>query len=136
MNARFDFYRTPEIVFGPGQLKRLPEIILKCGKSILLVTGISSFRSTEHWDRLSHSCKDHKIELFQEVCGTEPSPQLVDDIKDRHREHKIDAVLAIGGGSVLDCGKAVSAMLGKEGSVTDYLEGVGSKTPDGTKVPF
>ena len=42
MDARFDFYRTPEIVFGPGQLERLPEIILKCGKSILWVTGISS----------------------------------------------------------------------------------------------
>ena len=48
----------------------------------------------------------------------------------------MDVVLGIGGGSVLDGAKAISAMLGKKESVAEYLEGVGSKIPDGSKVPF
>jgi alcohol dehydrogenase class IV len=48
----------------------------------------------------------------------------------------IDAVVAIGGGSVIDAGKAVSAMLKADGPVTDYLEDVGTKQHSGLKIPF
>ena len=49
---------------------------------------------------------------------------------------EIDLLVAIGGGSVVDAGKAVSAMLPLEGSVRDYLEGVGTKTHTGMKKYF
>ena len=45
-------------------------------------------------------------------------------------------VVSIGGGSVTDAGKAISAMIPKEDSIKNYLEGVGNKTHDGKKVPF
>ncbi len=54
----------------------------------------------------------------------------------KYSDERIDAVISIGGGSVIDAGKAVSAMLGKTGSVEEYLEVVGSKEHPGTKVPF
>jgi len=67
----------------------------------------------------------------------EPTPELVDSIVAEFRGRGVDAVCAVGGGSVVDAGKAVSAMLPQDGSVFEYLEGVGSGTPhDGRKVPF
>ena len=51
-------------------------------------------------------------------------------------KNKVQAVVAIGGGSVVDAGKAVSAMVGKQAPVFHYLEGVGTEIHDGTKLPF
>ena len=66
----------------------------------------------------------------------EPSPELIDEIVSGLRAGNIDAVVAIGGGSVIDAGKAVSAMLKADGPVTEYLEDVGAKQHSGLKVPF
>jgi alcohol dehydrogenase class IV len=60
----------------------------------------------------------------------------VDEIAGEYRDQQISVVVGIGGGSAVDAGKAVSAMLCCEGSVSEYLEGVGTKTHSGTRVPF
>ncbi len=73
--------------------------------------------------------------IFKVVTG-EPSPEVVDGIAKEMRDQRIGTVAALGGGSVLDAGKAVSAMLCEEGSVMEYLEGVGTREPSGKKVPF
>ncbi len=70
-----------------------------------------------------------------EVSG-EPSPELIDKIVAGLKNRNIDVVVALGGGSVVDTGKAVSAMIGKDESIFEYLEGVGNKIHDGSKVPF
>ena len=136
MTLYFSFYRTPEIIFGAGSLERLPEIMSGYGSSVLLVTGSASFQSSHSWDWLKQTCQENKIDLLRASCSTEPSPQFVDEIKDKYQRQHIDAVIGVGGGSVLDGAKAVSAMLGKKDSVIEYLEGVGRKTPNGSKVPF
>lgn len=76
-------------------------------------------------------------DLWQAGRGEIPeaSSAVVDAIVDSVRT-AVDAVVAIGGGSALDTGKAVSAMLATDGSVEEYLEGVGTRTPPGAKVPF
>ncbi|MFW6213105.1 MAG: iron-containing alcohol dehydrogenase [Spirochaetota bacterium] len=66
---------------------------------------------------------------------SEPSPDIVDAIAASLPEAP-DVVVAIGGGSAVDTGKALSAAIVMQGSIADYLEGVGSKEPTGTKVPF
>ena len=54
----------------------------------------------------------------------------------KYSDERVDVVISIGGGSVIDAGKAISAILNKTGSVREYLEVVGNKEHPGTKVPF
>ena len=66
----------------------------------------------------------------------EPSPEMVDNAVAELTDDNADLVISIGGGSVIDAGKAISAMTGKSDSVTGYLEGIGTKIHPGTKLPF
>lgn len=132
----FGFYRTPALVFGEGVLKEVGPIAAKRGESLLLVTGARSLRSSPHWDRLISVLRENGLTYRDIVIEGEPTPKMVDNAVEEARSHGITAVIGIGGGSVLDTGKAIAAMLVKEGSVKDYLEGVGSKKHDGKRAPF
>ncbi|MHA1933599.1 MAG: iron-containing alcohol dehydrogenase, partial [Promethearchaeota archaeon] len=66
----------------------------------------------------------------------EPSPLFIDDSVQQFQKKNIELVVGIGGGSVTDAGKAISAMIPKKDSIKNYLEGVGSKNHDGNKLPF
>ena len=68
--------------------------------------------------------------------AAEPSPELIDTITADLSGDNIDLVIAIGGGSTLDGGKAISVMLAEGGNVNRFLEGIGTKTPSGRKIPF
>jgi alcohol dehydrogenase class IV len=108
----------------------------KFGNEILLITGRQSFLQSEHWDRLCLHLQDAGIKWRQYIIDHEPSPALIDTCVQQFKSDNLQLIVAIGGGSVLDAGKAISAMLEQEGSVRDYLEGVGTKKPKGQKVPF
>jgi len=66
----------------------------------------------------------------------EPSPAIIDNVVNSYFRQKIDLVVGIGGGSVLDAGKAISAMMYKSDPVIEFLEGIGHKEHNGTKLPF
>ncbi len=136
MVRSFDFNSTPKIIFGSGKLKLLPGILEEFGNTVLLVTGQRSFTQSEHWDKLLLRFESARVHWNHFIVQGEPSPEVIDECTATSRSSAIDAVVAIGGGSVLDAGKAVSAMLKQPGSVIDYLEGVGTKSPTGNKVPF
>lgn len=132
----FQFAKLPQIIFGYGNASGLAAYILRYGRNIILLTGKSSFINSEAGVRLLASLKENKLEFNHVTIEGEPSPEMIDNVTIRARYNKPDVVVAIGGGSVLDAGKAISAMLTTPGSVTDYLEGVGFKELPGTKIPF
>ncbi|MDT8374846.1 MAG: iron-containing alcohol dehydrogenase [Bacteroidales bacterium] len=124
------------IYFGSGKISELPGIVSYYGKSVLLVTGARSFMDSRRAGRLFDLFGSNGITFQHVTVRSEPSPQTVDDTVLKFAGREINAVVSIGGGSVIDAGKAISAMLGKTGSVTEYLEVVGNKEHPGTKVPF
>lgn len=137
MSEMFSIARLPRIDFGPGSIMKLPALLARYGKRVLLVTGGASFCATPHWAELSDTLRDQGFawEIFR-VNG-EPSPQLVDDAVAALRGSQFDVVLGIGGGSVLDAAKAIAGLLGSGNSVMDYLEGVGPELPYlGPSTPF
>jgi alcohol dehydrogenase len=132
----FLFVRPPRILFGPGTFGELGKNAASFGPRVLLVTGASSLKSTGSLARsqsllVSAGC----VFLHATVCG-EPSPVLIDTIVRNGRDYHADCVVAIGGGSVLDAGKAVSAMLPSGKPVKGFLEDVGAEKPVGEKVPM
>jgi alcohol dehydrogenase class IV len=132
----FRFYGVPRIVFGPGSLAELPAVIKTYGSPVLLVTGASSFEAGEKGQAFFKTLDKENFTVFRYRIKGEPSPAIIDGITEKYRGKNIRVVVAIGGGSVMDAGKAASAMLIEEGKVRDYLEGVGSIKPSGLKVPF
>ena len=132
----FIFARMPEIHFGAGMLSRLPALIALRGKRGLLVTGSSSFRRSTHCERLMAALDAAGITVFQVSVSGEPSPAFVDETVARYRSESLDWVVSIGGGSAIDAGKAISAMLPSGDSVVEYLECKDIRKHDGRKTPF
>lgn len=133
MIESFNFSPCPQIIFGLGKLKELPELLSKY-ENILLVTGGRSFKTSSHYINLINDLKGKTI--FDITVNNEPTPNFIDSTVSKYKNCSIDVVVSIGGGSVLDCGKAISAMLPLEDSVMNYLEGFETRVHPGHKVPF
>jgi alcohol dehydrogenase class IV len=132
----FNLIRIPKIFFGPGRIDHLTEILKNTGKNVLVITGSSSHLRNKHLANLFFNLEKEGFMLHFDKISGEPSPNEVNRITSRFRPIELNAVVSIGGGSVIDAGKAVSAMLPLEGSVLDYLEGVGKKSHPGLKKFF
>lgn len=126
----------PRIYFGSGKVSDLPLIINQYGNSVILVTGKHSFVSSVPGQSLIDKIKEGCDKYTHVVVSSEPSPEIVDQAVSNLNNNHFDVVVAIGGGSVMDAGKAISAMMYKTESLVDFLEGVGLKTHPGTKIPF
>ncbi len=139
MVSSFQCLPVPHIVFGTRKLSALPDLYRSYGKNPVLVLGRTSLSKYRTWQdiktRIIDTCSSG-IPPVIEVCS-EPTPALIDEAVSRLLQSSpIDMVIAIGGGSVLDAGKAISAMLVEQKPVTYFLEGVGTKQPSGNKLPF
>ncbi|WP_287155673.1 iron-containing alcohol dehydrogenase [Candidatus Solincola tengchongensis] len=136
MKAGWEFGRSPRVVFGPGVLRRLGEEAAFLGRRVLLVTGASSLQRSGRLDEMLRELSRRSLEVHRLGVRGEPSPETVDRAVLEHRGKGIDLVVAVGGGSVLDADKAVSAMLPLGDPVEDYLEGVGKAAHPGKRLPF
>lgn len=136
MIAPFSFSKLPEIHFGLGTFSKLPDKIKRFGDNALLVLGNRSFQNSNHWNKLQNLLKEKNICFLIVNVNNEPTSEFIDDTISLYRNNNIDVIVSIGGGSVLDAGKAISAMFFKEKTIVNYLEGVGNKIHDGKKLPF
>lgn len=126
----------PKIYFGAGEFSKLPELISSYGINALIFIGGESLKKTGRLNELARKLNQAQIKYKGISVWNEPATEAIDGVVSQVRNTPIDVVVAIGGGSVIDFGKAVSAMIPVDGSVKDYLEGVGTKKPSGVKVPF
>lgn len=136
MVKAFQFAALPIIHFQNGMLGSLPKIIKNYGNSVILATGKESLNQTGKFIELLNAFEMSGIVYHRVSIPGEPGPSIIDETVARYRNTKIDVVVGIGGGSVLDAGKAISAMMYKEESVMTFLEGVGDRNHPGTKLPY
>jgi alcohol dehydrogenase class IV len=136
MKGNFDFAAIPPLYFGAGKIAFLPSIAKYYGKKILIVRGRRSFDQSESRAAIFEQLGENGLDFESCVIDREPTPEMIDRAVSSFAAFNPDVVAGIGGGSVLDAAKAISAMLPLRGPVKDYLEGVGTKTHPGTKVPF
>ncbi len=132
----FDLSRIPRIVFGTGTIKKLPGLLEEFGHRYLVITGASSFQSGNSGRNFLKALESSDKIIYRGRIIKEPSPSDVDEIVMEYYGRDIDVVVGIGGGSVLDAAKAVSAMLRIGEPVREYIEVVGNKMHPGTKIPF
>lgn len=114
-------YSIPTTVyFGKGQIANLPSIVKTYGTRVLLVYGGGSIKRNGIYDTVVSLFKENNIE-FQELSGVEPNPRVSTVRRGIEicRKNNIDLILAVGGGSTVDCSKAVSAGLKYNGDVWD-----------------
>lgn len=121
--SSFEFATANRIVFGAGKLNELGKLIQGNTKRVLLVRGHSS----DAISRLSEIFSALGIPFTKFQVHGEPT---VDLIREGVRAaHDCDMIIGLGGGSVLDTGKAIAALVTNPGDVFDYLEVIGKGKP-------
>ena len=117
----FDYQIPTRLIFGKGVVKQLPEVMVQFGKKILLAYGGGSIKKIGLYDRVKELLADFEI---YELSGIQPNPKYDPSVLDGVRickENDIDVILAVGGGSVLDCSKAIAAGAKYDGDVWDLI---------------
>ena len=122
---RFEFATAAQIVFGPGAVQETASLAKGFGRSALLVTGQGGADPSRVLGQLNS--QGFGVTSF-EVPG-EPTVDLVIRGAKIAREQGCEWVIAFGGGSVIDAGKAISALLTNPGDIYDYLEVIGKGQP-------
>jgi len=135
MISAFQFISVPRIVFGAGTRGLIAEEMRKIGGRALVVTGGSSLEKSGAWDRIEGQIRKAGIACERVRVSGEPSPELIDETAASLRGRGIALVLSIGGGSVIDAGKALAVMMTQDCSVTEFMEGIGGREHDGTVLP-
>jgi len=115
----FEFTTAGRIMAGAGRAAELPEVLAGLGSRVLVCTGADPVRHSGLLAGLGSPAA-----VFP-VAG-EPTVELARAGTAAAREHGADVVVAIGGGSVIDLGKAVAMLLGNGGDPLDYLEVIGA----------
>ena len=122
MTAPFEFATAARVVFGAGRATELPAMVGGWGQRAVVLTGSNPDR---HGELIAALPMDVAVVT---VTG-EPTVDAARDAVAAAREHGAQAVVSVGGGSVIDLGKAVAMLLGNGGDPLDYLEVIGRGRP-------
>lgn len=115
-------FNPTKLWFGEGQIKQLQQELGNTGKRVLLVYGGGSIRKNGVYDAVRKQLLDMQATVV-EMSDVEPNPRLTTVKKgiELCRSEQIDLILAVGGGSVIDCAKAISVGVYYEGDVWDII---------------
>jgi alcohol dehydrogenase class IV len=119
---KFEFATAKRIIFGNGTVNKVSDITPELGNRAFLITGRKTDRAKPVLDQLSRT--GTKTTVFN--VKSEPTINLALEGIKLARTRKCDFVIALGGGSVIDTGKVVAALLTNRGELLEYLEVIGN----------
>lgn len=117
----FDYMTPTRLIFGRDAIAKLPEVMTQFGKKILLTYGGGSIKTIGLYQKVLEMLKGYDI---VELPGIQPNPKYDPSVLDGVRlckEHNVDVILSVGGGSVLDCSKAIAAGAKYDGDPWDLI---------------
>src|SRR4051794_36674583 len=130
---RFEFATANRIIFGPGTLRDAGPLAKEFGRHALVVTG----RDPRRAQPLTSVLHEHGVGVTLFSVEGEPELETIQHGTALAKQENCDLVIGFGGGSALDAGKAIAAMITNGGNLLDYLEVIGAGKPlSKTPAPF
>jgi alcohol dehydrogenase class IV len=118
---RFEFATASQIRFGAGTIQEVGDLVSQLGTTALLLTGATG----QHAPLVQAQLDQRNISWTVLRVAGEPTVAMVEEAVIMARQAAVEFIISIGGGSVIDTGKAVAALLANPGEPLDYLEGIG-----------
>ena len=118
---KFEFATAGRIIFGRGTVQQIAPLATKMGRRWCVVTGASPDRAAE----LLAQLRQRDLEITTLTVSGEPTTDSALEGVSKARQAGCEAVIGIGGGSVLDTGKVIAALLTNSGQLMEYLEVIG-----------
>jgi len=122
---RFEFATAARMVFGAGSIREVAPAAAGMGRRALVVTGASAERATP----LIRELESKGVACVRFAAAGEPTLELIRQGAAFAREERCELVIGMGGGSAVDAGKALAALLTNPGDPLDYLEVIGRGQP-------
>ncbi|MEK5068866.1 iron-containing alcohol dehydrogenase [Sporosarcina sp. FSL K6-1508] len=118
----FVFHNPVKLIFGKGQLQNIPQELANYGKKVLVVYGGGSIKRNGLYDEVMTLLHVNGMEVY-ELSGVEPNPRVSTARKGAEicKEEGIDFILAVGGGSVIDCVKLIASAAKYDGDAWDLV---------------
>ncbi|WP_226003428.1 iron-containing alcohol dehydrogenase [Paenibacillus sp. BJ-4] len=119
----FQFNNPTKILFGRGQVEEIKNEIPTYGRRVLLLYGGGSIKKNGLYDQVIKALSEITDVYVEELSGVEPNPRLTTVNKGINliKENNLNFILAVGGGSVIDCAKAIAAGVYYDGDVWDIV---------------
>ncbi len=118
----FNYKVSTQIFFGRNSIEHLGEELKQYGTRILFVYGQGTIKKTGLYDSVTDIFMKNNI-VFRELSGVQPNPRIShvrQGIK-LCREHDIECIVAVGGGSVIDCAKTIATGFYHDGDPWDLF---------------
>lgn len=118
----FTYWNPTKLIFGRGEVEKLADEVKQYGRNVLLVYGGGSIKRNGLYDQVVSTLEKAGLNVH-ELAGVEPNPRVATVNKGARlcKEHDIDFLLAVGGGSVIDCTKAIAAGAKYDGDAWDIV---------------
>ena len=135
----FNFFMPKKVLFGPGKLKELHSEMLPGKKALIVTSNGTSVKKYGYLESLEKELDEAGVAyaLFDQIRPNPTDINVMDGAK-AVKENGCDFVIALGGGSVMDCTKCIALMAANQGNIWDYSLSAagGKKTPENPAIPI